>query len=187
MGHVGLEFASEIDPNDGDNVSLVANFSDVTHVWSNPHKLKKNGNPQVKHAAASEIMDPDISIYNVNEFKSNILLYEYQLNPKEIKLIPLSIQYRTAIIDGLLKVKIFLHANPKLPKRLFDLELSAVFKERNKLTLKQSKPHGIQTSDEIKFSHSGLEANDKYLFEFEFLMSESLEDINTPVEIIKLK
>lgn len=182
MGHTGLEFASNIDKTDGENVNLIADFTEVSDSWNNPQRIKKNANPSVKHKSTSEV-----SIYNVNDFESNILLYEYQVNPKEIKLIPLSIQYRTAYIDGLLKAKIFCHANPKLPKRLFDIEVSVVLKEKEKLTLRDSTPHGIQTKEEIKFVLPGLEPNDKQLFEFEFLPSSTLENPDDPVEIILLK
>lgn len=149
--------------------------------------LNKNANPQIRQNEALASLNPNISIYNLKDFKSNILLYEYQLNPKQIRLIPLSVQYRTAFIDGLLKVKIFCHANPKLPKRLFDIELFAVFKERHKLNLKTSVPHGIQTKDEIKFTLAGLEPNSKFLFEFEFTPSEELIEVNSPLEIIKIQ
>jgi hypothetical protein len=64
-----------------------------------------------------------------------------------MNLIPLSVQHRTVVMDGLLKVKIFCHANPKLPKKLFDIEIHAYFKEKDKLTLRNSTPHGVQNSE----------------------------------------
>lgn len=156
MGHIGLEFGGVIEKEDGENVILTSDFSDVQSIWNNPQKIMKNANPQVK-VNNSEINGPNMYAYNVNDFKENVLLYEYQLNPKEIKLVPLSIQYRTALIDGLLKVKIFCHANPKLPKKLFDIEVHVFLKEKDKLTLKNSEPHGIQTKEKIAFNLPGME------------------------------
>lgn len=107
MGHVGVEFASYIDPQEAENVVLNATFTEFDNIWTDSSKLKKNANPSLKTNESLSSLSPYVSVYNLNDFSSNILLYEYQLNPKQIKLIPLSVQYRTAIIDGLLKVKIF--------------------------------------------------------------------------------
>lgn len=108
------------------------------------------------------------SVYDMSAFSENILLYEYQLNPKEMRLIPLSIQYRTAVADGMLKVKIFIHANPKLPKKIFDIEISANFKEKEKLNLKSCDPHGIATNEGIVIKIANFEPDSKSLIQFEF-------------------
>ena len=162
MGHIGLEFAGAIDEEDGKDVIISANFINSSEIWSNPQKLKRNSNPQMKEISKSGFDNSDISNYNVNDFQGNILLFEYQLNPKEIKLIPLSVQYRTAIIEGQLYIKIFLHANPKLPKKLFDVEIQTVLKEREKLTLTQSVPHANYNKDEISLTFPGLDPDQKY-------------------------
>lgn len=162
MGHIGLEFAGPIDPEDADGVVIKADFSGINEVWTNPQKLKKNVNPHVKMANDQGFGEEDILYYSLNDVRSNILLFEYQLNPKEIRLIPLSVQYRTAIIEGQLYVKIFLHANPKLPKSLFDFEVQAVLKEREKLCLQQSAPHAIFTKEGINFTFTSLVPDQKY-------------------------
>jgi hypothetical protein len=162
MGHIGIEFAGAIDEEDGKDVIISANFTETSEIWSNPQKLKKNSNPQVKEIPNSGFDNSDISNYNVNDFKENILLFEYQLNPKELKLIPLSAQFRTAIIDGQLYIKIFLHANPRLPRKLFDVEIQTVLKEREKLILTQSVPHANYNKDEISLTLPGLDPDQKY-------------------------
>lgn len=162
MGHIGLEFAGVIDPEDGKNVVISADFTNSADVWSNPSKIKRNSNPQIKEIQSFGFGESNISNYNVNDFNGNILLFEYQLNPKEIRLIPLSVQYRTAFIDGLIYMKIFLHANPKLPKRLFDFEIQTVLKEKDKLILTQSIPHANYNKEEISLTLPGLDPDQKY-------------------------
>jgi len=157
LGQIGLEFGGVLDKNDGDQVILSADYTSVQEVWNNPQRLLKNANPKIKHNTDSGMGTKNNWVYNVNDFDTNVLLYEYQLNPKEINLIPLSIQYRTTVVDGWLKVKIFLHANPKLPNRLFDIELLTFFKEKDKLTLKQSNPHGIHSKESMTFNIAGME------------------------------
>lgn len=130
MGHIGIEFAGAIDADDGKDVVISADFTDANNTWSNPSKIKRNSNPQIKEIDSFGFGETNISNYNVNDFSGNILLFEYQLNPKEIRLIPLSVQYRTAVIEGLIYIKIFLHANPRLPKKLFDVEIQTVLKEK---------------------------------------------------------
>ena len=66
-------------------------------------------------------------------------------------------------MDGLLKVKIFCHANPKLPKKLFDIEIHVFLKEKEKLTLRNSNPHGVQNNEWIKFNIANMEPNAKSL------------------------
>lgn len=154
MGHIGIEIGGVIDQDDGKNVVIKADFSSVQNIWNNPQRLLKNANPKVK--LSEDSLDPNVAKYNVNDIQENILLFEYQLNPKEIKLIPLSVQYRTAIMDGMLRVKIFMHANPKLPTKLFDIEVQAFFKEKEKLTLKQSSPQGVFTKEKIQFNLPGM-------------------------------
>lgn len=64
--------------------------------------------------------------------------------------------------------------------------MHAVFKERHKLSLRDSKPHGIQTKDEIKFTVATLEPDAKSLFEFEFIPTDQLSEIEAPIEVIKI-
>jgi hypothetical protein len=154
MGHIGVEIGGIIDEEDAENVIIKVDFSSVQNIWNNPQRLLKNANPKVK--LSEDSLDPNVTKYNVYDIKENILLFEYQLNPKEIKIIPLSIQYRTAIMDGMLRVKVFMHANPKLPKKLFDIEVQAFFKEKEKLTLKQSSPQGVFTKEKIQFNLAGM-------------------------------
>lgn len=40
MGHIGVEFASQIDPQEAQNVLLNANFSETSSIWNDPTKLK---------------------------------------------------------------------------------------------------------------------------------------------------
>lgn len=72
-------------------------------------------------------------------------------------------QYRTAIIDGFLKVKLFCHVNPKLPKKVFDIEIHVYLKEKEKLTLRHSNPHGVQSSECITFNIANSEPDTKNL------------------------
>jgi len=48
MGHIGLEFGGIIDPQDGEDVYLSANFINSRDIWRNPQILLKNANPNVK-------------------------------------------------------------------------------------------------------------------------------------------
>lgn len=77
-----------IDKEETSNFVLTTNFSKVKNFWIDQNKISKKLN---SHITPISIEDPSKIDFELSNFTQNTLLYEYLLNPKEIKIIPISL------------------------------------------------------------------------------------------------
>ena len=92
---IDVEINGIVEPSEWDKLELAAGFSG--QVWNDQQRLKKRMNGGIKHLGISnnEQTNEQIIRFDMTQFtdQNSFSLIEYQMNPKAINLIPLSLQY----------------------------------------------------------------------------------------------
>jgi len=89
MGQIGIELTNQLDNTDG--FFLKTSFEHIKSLWSDQNKISKKLNQSLNPLS---VENPNLLSFQLSDFPSNTLLYEYLINPKEIKVIPVSLQFR---------------------------------------------------------------------------------------------
>ena len=86
MGQIGIELTNQLD--NTEDFYLNTSFEHIKSLWSDPNKISKKLNTNI---SPLNIDNPNQIYFNLGDFQTNTLLYEYLINPKEIKIIPVSL------------------------------------------------------------------------------------------------